>query len=303
MTQKQMYDDDEDKERDVRMREKLGDELELIVHRERTRRISFQIVLLLVAQGFLVIAFDADQISTFTEVRLEQDHTRITNTRYCGLMNMYSKHDNIALNPSLTNGTKRSWRFSNAEEECVPVNSSDADAQAVCEAFIEFGEKISYYIIFLAVAFGVGFLNLIIHSYRLYSHLNQLDFDPEDDPLRMWMCAPAKLVYWFECILYIGASTCLVLTIFWFPSMAGNTYCWDRGYTGICEGENALKQLTCGWQLGASNFHIMISAFFEVVGALIKLKQLLCTHMISYKSRLVFPEKTNTISMEELKKK
>jgi len=296
-------DDDEDKEQDYRIREKIGDELELMVHRQRTRRIAFQIGLLLVAHAFLVIAFVADQISAFTEVRLEHDQTRIINTRYCGLMDLYSKNTPIAINPSLTNGTKKNWKFSNAEEECVPLNSSDTEAQAVCEAFVEFGEKISYYVILLVVAVGISFLNLIIHSYRLYSHLHQSDFNPEDDPLRMWLCAPAKLIYWFECVLYIGSCTCLILTVFWFPVMADDTYCWEKGYTGICEGQYELSQLTCGWQLGSSNFHVLVAAFFQVVGALIKLKQLLCTHMISYKSRLVFPEKTNVISMEEIKKK
>jgi len=298
-------DDNEYKDQDDRTlgkigneREKNGDELWQIVHQQRTQRIAFQIGLLLVAHAFLVIAFVADQISAFTEVRLEWDHTRITQSRYCGLMALYSKIDDIAINPSLTEGAKKKWKFSNAEEECIPINSTDAEAQAVCEAFVEFGDKISLYVTLLMVALGICFLNLIIHSYRLYSHLNQDTFDPEDDPLRLWLCAPAKLIYWFECVLYVGASTCLILSVFWFPILAGDTYCWDKGYTGICEGEYVLSQLTCGWQLGSSNFHLLVSAFFQVVGALIKLKQLLCTHMISYKSRLVFPERTNSISME-----
>jgi len=297
-------DDNGDREQEShKMAEKISDELEHMVHRQRTRRIAFQIGLLLVAHAFIVIALVADQISAFTEVRLEEDNTRITNNRYCGLTSLYSKSDDITIHPSLTEGSKKSWRFADAEEECVPSPSDDAEALAVCESLVDFNEKLSTYILLMVVAFSISILNLLIHCYRLYKHFKKNDFNPEDEPLRMWICAPAKMVYWFECLLYVGSCTCLIMSVFWFPGVAKDTYCYDSDYTGICEGDYVLTQLTCGWQLGSSNFHILVCAFFQFVGALIKLKQLLCTHMISYKSRLVFPDKANTsISLEELKK-
>jgi hypothetical protein len=299
------FDLDEEKEKDPHQHliEKISDELETMVYRQRTRRKAFQIGLLLVSVAFLVIAFVADQISAFTEVRLEQDGTRITNNRYCGLMSLYSKDVDIAINPILTNGTQKSWPYNSAKADCVPLVDNDPEALAVCESFKEFNDKLTYYKILVIIALGISFLNLLIHSYRLYIHLkNHDDFNPEEEPLRMWLCAPAKLIYWFECLLYAVASTCLALAVFWFPGFAKDTYCYDKAYTGICEGEYELAQLTCGWQLGSSNFHIMVCGFFQLIGCLIKLKQLLCTHMISYKSRLVFPEKTNSIEMDEVKK-
>jgi len=287
--------------------EKISDELEQMVHNQRTRRFAFQIGLLLVAHAFLVIAFIADQVSAFTEVRLNQDGTRVTHNRYCGLDSLYSKNEEIAINEGLTTGTKMKWKYSSANTECEPIETldddEDAEAQAVCEALSEFNDKIVLYKILIIVTLGISLLNLAIHSYRLYNHLNQHDFNPEDEPLRMWICAPAKMIYWLECFLYAGACTCLALNVFWFPVYARDTYCQDSGYTGICEGQYVLAQLTCGWQLGSSNFHLLVCGFFQLIGCLIKLKQLLCTHMISYKSRLVFPEQTNNIEMEEVKKK
>lgn len=293
---------DDVKDEDDHLREKIGDELEQMVYSQRTRRKAFQIGLLLVAISFLVIAFFADQISAFTEVRLEQDGTRITNNRYCGLTSMYSRDEDIAIHLTRTTGMKRSWSYSSAETDCIPIDSNDPEALAVCEAFAEFNDKIMSYKLLVIIAIGISFLNIAIHSFRLYKHLNQKDFNPEDEPLRMWLCAPAKLIYWFECLLYAAAGTCLSLAVFWFPGQARDTYCYDSDYTGVCEGMYVLTQLTCGWQLGSSNFHLLVCGFFQMIGCLIKLKQLLCTHMISYKSRLVFPEKTSTVAMESKKK-
>jgi len=294
---------DDIKEQENPLLEKISDELEQMVHNQRTRRFAFQIGLLLVAHTFLAIAFIADQVSVFTEVRLNSDRSRVINHRYCGLDSLYSKNDTFAINPSLTTGTKKKWKFSNAENDCVPIDSEDVEAQAVCEAFADFDDKIVLYHTLITVTLGISLLNLAIHSYRLYNHLNEHDFNPEDEPLRMWMFAPAKLVYWLECLLYACACTFVVLNVFWFPVFAADTYCYDAGYTGICDGQYHLSQLTCGWQLGSSNFHLMVCGFFQLVGCLIKLKQLLCTHMISYKSRLVFPEQTSNIELEEVKKK
>jgi len=282
--------------------QKISDELEQMVHNQRTRRFAFQIGLLLVAHAFLVIAIIADQVSAFTEVRLNQNRSRVTNNRYCGLQSLYSKSGEITLNARLTNGTQKSWKYSD-DENCQPIDPGDANATEVCQSLEEFGEKIVLYQILVIVTAGISLLNLAIHSYRLYKHLNQNDFNPEDEPLRMWICAPAKLIYWLECLLYAGACTCLGLIVFWFPIYAKDTYCYDAGKTGICEGQYKLAQLTCGWQLGSSNFHLLVCGFFQLIGCLIKLKQLLCTHMISYKSRLVFPEQTNNLEMEEIKKK
>jgi len=283
--------------------QKIGDELEQMVHNQRTRRFAFQIGLLLVAHAFLVIAFISDQVSAFTEVRLHQDGSREINNRYCGLESLYAKSGYIAINDGLTTGTQKRWQYSSGETECEPREADDAEAEAVCEAFVEFGDKIVLYEILIIVTLGISLLNLAIHSYRLYKHLHQRDFNPEDEPLRMWICAPAKLIYWLECLLYAAASTCLALNVFWFPTYAKDTYCYDAGYTGICESQYKLSQLTCGWQLGSSNFHLLVCGFFQLIGCLIKLKQLLCTHMISYKSRLVFPEHTSNLEMEEIKKK
>jgi len=272
--------------------QKISDELEQMVHNQRTRRFASQIGLLLVAHAFLVIAFISDQVSAFTEVRLNQDGSRVTNNRYCGLESLYAKSGEIAI-ADMTIGSQKKWKYS----ECEPL---EAD---VCESFVEFGDKIGLYKILIAVTLGISLLNLAIHSYQLYKHLHQRDFNPEDEPLRMWICAPAKLIYWLECLLYASACTCLALNVFWFPVYAKDTYCYDADYTGICEGQYKLAQLTCGWQLGSSNFHLLVCGFFQLIGCLIKLKQLLCTHMISYKSRLVFPEQTNNLEMEEIKKK
>jgi len=294
---------DDLKEQENHLLEKISDELEQMVHNQRTRRFAFQIGLLLVAHAFLLIAFVADQVSAFTEVRLNHDRSRVTNNRYCGLESLYSKSEPIAINAALTNGTRKRWMFSSIETECVPKDLNDASALAVCESLIDFKEKIISYKTLIIVTLAISLLNLAIHSYRLYNHLHQYNFNPEDEPLRMWICAPAKMIYWLECLLYACASTCLTLNVFWFPQYAADTYCYDKGYTGICEGQYVLSQLTCGWQLGSTNFHLMVCGFFQLIGCLIKLKQLLCTHMISYKSRLVFPEQTNNLEMEEVKKK
>jgi len=294
---------DDLKEQENNLLEKISDELEQTVHNQRTRRFASQIGLLLVAHAFLLIAFIADQVSALTEVRLNPDRSRVTNNRYCGLESLYSKNEEFKINPILTIGEKKKWKYSNAESECEPNNPNNADAQAVCEAFADFDEKIELYKILMIVTLAISFLNLAIHSYRLYKHLHQNDFNPEDEPLRMWIFAPAKLIYWLECLLYAAACTCLALNVFWFPVYAADTYCYDAGYTGVCEGDFVLSQLTCGWQLGSSNFHLMVCGFFQLVGCLIKLKQLLCTHMISYKSRLVFPEQTGNIELEDVKNK
>jgi len=295
--------DDDLKEQKNHLLEKISDELEQTVHNQRTRRFAFQIGLLLVAHAFLLIAFIADQVSAFTEVRLNVDGSRVTNNRYCGLESLYSKNVEFEINPILTTGGRKKWKYSNAMYECEPRDPDSIEAEAVCDAFAEFDEKIEVYKILMIVSLAISLLNLAIHSYRLYNHLHQHDFNPEDEPLRMWIFSPAKLIYWLECLLYAGACTCLALNVFWFPGFAKDTYCYDAGYTGICEGEYVLSQLTCGWQMGSSNFHLMVCGFFQLVGCLIKLKQLLCTHMISYKSRLVFPEQTSSIEMEDVKNK
>lgn len=297
---------DDLKEQENHLLEKISDELEQMVHNQRTRRFAFQIGLLLVAHAFLVIAFIADQVSAFTEVRLNQDDSRLIHNRYCGLGTLYSKNEEIAINAGLTSGIRKKWKYtndSNSEDSCVALTPGDPEADEVCEKLFEFGEKIVLYQVLIFVTLAISLLNLAIHSYRLYNHLNQHDFNPEDEPLRMWICAPAKLIYWLECLLYAAACTCLALNVFWFPILAADTYCFDKKYTGICEGQYHLAQLTCGWQLGSSNFHLLVCGFFQIFGCLIKLKQLLCTHMISYKSRLVFPEQTNNLEMEEIKKK
>jgi len=294
---------DDLKEQENHLLEKIGDELEKMVHNQRTRRFAFQIGLLLVALAFLLIAFVRDQVSAFTEVRLNHDGSRLINNRYCGLESLYSKSDPISLNAALTEGTRTKWKFSSIETQCVPTDSDDINAQAVCESLTEYKDKIVTYKILIIVTLAVSLLNLAIHSYQLYNHLNQNNFNPEDEPLRMWICAPAKLIYWLECLLYACASICLTSNVFWFPQYADDTYCYEKGYTGVCEGQYILSQLTCGWQLGSSNFHLLVCGFFQLIGCLIKLKQLLCTHMISYKSRLVFPEQTSNLEMEEVKKK
>lgn len=294
---------DDLKEQENHLLEKISDELEQMVHNQRTRRFAFQIGLLLVAHAFLVIALIADQVSAFTEVRLNQDGSRVINNRYCGLETLYSKNGEIAINARLTTGTQKIWKYSKAEEECVPINANDTLAEAACESLVDFGDMIVLYEVLIIVTLAISLLNLAIHSYRLHKHLHQHDFNPEDEPLRMWICAPAKLIYWLECLLYAVACSCLAFNVFWFPIYADDTYCFDKNYTGICEGQYELAQLTCGWQLGSSNFHLLVCGFFQLIGCLIKLKQLLCTHMISYKSRLVFPEQTNNLEMEEIKKK
>merc|ERR1719184_683266 len=90
---------------------------------------------------FLLIAFIADQVSAFTEVRLNIDGSRVTNNRYCGLESLYSKNVEFEINPILTTGERKKWKYSNAMYECEPRDPDSIEAEAVCDAFAESERK------------------------------------------------------------------------------------------------------------------------------------------------------------------
>lgn len=266
----------------------VHDELEHVVYVQRIRRVSFPIALFMVSLAFVAIALVSDQINQFTTTELNSDGEEVDSFTFCGFSTLYS-NEPISINPDLTLGLRTSWRYEHANQHCLPISSqTQPEATIVCESLEKMQDAVRQYFIFVMACLVITLINVAVHIYQLHGemeHWKKLRYDTETEPLRNRGCAGRK-IYWIEAFLAILSFTCCVLGPVLHVLDNDSLYCTNAEHTGRCSGPKRLNLLKCEWSIGASDFHLFLAAFFQFVGVFIKLKQLFCTNIVSYKSRL-----------------